>query len=144
MESTILASPAVKIQSFIFEIPNATEDQVIDVFSIIIDNSVLWADRGWGGIISGTTAIYINPALDSSSAQQDLTPLIDYAFRVQSSGGSAVSVFHEYSNWKAFYDVFAASFFVVSIGQCDTVVAIDIILGRWIKSRAKLSTDPSW
>lgn len=114
MESTTLASPAVTIQSILFQITDANQTQVNDVFSIIVDNAVGWADKGWGGSIRGAALVYVNPVLDNASAKESMAPLIDYATKLQNAGVAVVAVVTEFPSWGAFYDSFSAILSTVS------------------------------
>lgn len=116
MESTTLASPAVRIQSFLFMVPNASQTELEDVFGIIVDNAEAWADKGWGGSIRGATLVYINPVLDNASAKESITPLIDYGAKLGAAG--VIAVLTEYPTWGAFFDFFSTSFPTVSHTLC--------------------------
>lgn len=114
LESTTLASPEVTLQSVLFIVSGATDAQLEEIFSIVVDNAVNWADKGWGGSIKGPALVYVNPVLESASANATMAPLIDYAASLQNAGVAVTLVVKEYPSWKSFYDFFSAAFGSVS------------------------------
>ncbi|KAJ8482846.1 hypothetical protein ONZ45_g14800 [Pleurotus djamor] len=81
-EATILASPQVTLQAVILIFPRpptGTQSNITrDMFTVMVNNTVRWAEEGWGGIANGFTAIYINPLLSPEQAAVSMKPLIDF------------------------------------------------------------------
>lgn len=96
----------------VFIIPNGNLTVLEQVYSIVVNNSIAWAERGWGASIAGTTLLYVNPVLDNASAKTDMAPFIDYATKFEGDG--VVAVLTEYPTWGSFFDYFIANFAVVS------------------------------
>jgi hypothetical protein len=64
-----------------------TVNNTREFFEIIVNNSVQWANEGWGGHVNDGAFIYVNPLLSLKDATTSLQPLINY---VQSLNGSVV------------------------------------------------------
>ncbi|KAG9227194.1 hypothetical protein CCMSSC00406_0004267 [Pleurotus cornucopiae] len=119
-EATILASPQVTLQAVVVSFPRPTPGSNItqELFSIIVANSIRWADEGWGGLANGFTAIYVNPLISQAKAAESMKPLIDFANRVKSENNmtSARIVATEFPSWGQFFNFFANGF-VAAVGQ---------------------------
>ena len=77
LESTILASPQVTIQAVLVTFsPNATLTK--QLWTILVDNGVQWANDTWGGLANSNTAVYISPTLSKDDAAKSLAPLIQF------------------------------------------------------------------
>ncbi|KAJ8509288.1 hypothetical protein ONZ45_g8527 [Pleurotus djamor] len=125
-EATILASPQVTLQAVILTFrkptPGVPSNLTRDLFTVIVSNTVRWADEGWGGIANAHTAIYVNPLLTPEQGAVSMKPLIDFGHKMQegmkstSDSGSARVVVTEFKSWGTFFNVFANSF-VASVGH---------------------------
>jgi hypothetical protein len=99
LESTVLASPRVTLQSVIVAFaPNATLTQRL--FDILVDNGLKWADDGFGGFATSETAILLTPKLNKQEAETSLAPLIEFGKWLKSVGvkGAFFAVV-EYRSW---------------------------------------------
>jgi hypothetical protein len=77
LESTILASPQVTIQAVLVTFsPNATLTK--QLWTILVDNGVQWANDTWGGLANSNTAVYISPKLSKDDAAKSMAPLIQF------------------------------------------------------------------
>ncbi|KAF4562627.1 hypothetical protein EYR36_004021 [Pleurotus pulmonarius] len=119
-EATILASPQVTLQAVVVSFPRPTPGSNItqELFSIIVANSIRWADEGWGGLANGFTAIYVNPLISQAQAAESMKPLIDFGNRVKLENNmtSASIVATEFPSWGKFFNFFANGF-VAAVGQ---------------------------
>ena len=114
LESTVLASPRVILQSVVVAFaPNATLTQRL--FNILVDNGLKWADDGFGGFVTPVTAILLTPKLNKQEAAVSLAPLIDFGKWLKSVGAKgAVFQVVEYPSWSAFFQPFVQSHVAVS------------------------------
>ncbi|KAH8810747.1 putative isoamyl alcohol oxidase [Xylogone sp. PMI_703] len=71
---------------------------LLEWMGIMVEEAVPWADDGWGGHITGSSLIYVNPTLSMSAAQTSMKKAADYAM---SHGGSAV-----FKHVDSFYDFY--------------------------------------
>ncbi|KAG8688746.1 hypothetical protein FRC11_004850 [Ceratobasidium sp. 423] len=55
-----------------------TPDIIKSFFSILVQNSLRWAQEGWGGYFYPTASILANPRMNASQAAESLKPLTDF------------------------------------------------------------------
>jgi len=106
LESTVLASPQVTLQTVIVSFsPNTTRTK--ELWTILADNGLRWANEGWGGFSMAGVVILINPGLSKNETAKSMNPLIQFGKRLQSEGvaGAATTV-TEFSSWFKFFDTF--------------------------------------
>ncbi|KAG5638863.1 hypothetical protein H0H81_009416 [Sphagnurus paluster] len=106
LEATVLASPQVKLQSVIVTFtPEAARTK--ELWTIITDNGLKWADEGWGGFSTSGIAIFINPGSNKEDAANSMEPLVLFGKRLQSEGVKGVNVIvTEFPSWGTFFDAF--------------------------------------
>ncbi|KAJ6610477.1 FAD-binding domain-containing protein [Mycena sp. CBHHK59/15] len=97
IESTILAEPRMKLQvaSMSFT-KTATNYQ--PWLKLIVDQSYKWGMEGWGGHMTPTSLINVNPLLTPAEATASLKPVADY---VHAQNGTVV--IEELPSWQAFF-----------------------------------------
>lgn len=113
-----MASPQVTLQAVVVSFPRPPPGSNLtqELFSIIVANSIRWADEGWGGLANGFTAIYVNPLISQAQAAESMKPLIDFGNRVKSENNmkSPSVVPTEFPSWGTFFNFFANGFVAVS------------------------------
>jgi hypothetical protein len=87
MKSTHLVEPRIPmVTADVTFTSNSTT--LLEWMGIMLEESAPWAEAGWGGHITGSSLIYVNPILSMDAAKKSMTKATDYA---TSHGGSAVS-----------------------------------------------------
>lgn len=112
LDATVLASPPTTLQVFVVLWENTYPKRTRKLWSILVDNSIKWADEGWGGFVNGQSAIYINPKLSKEEAAQSMAPLTDFGnkllAREKKTGLNETQVqVLEFPSWGTFFDTFA-------------------------------------
>ncbi|KIK63617.1 hypothetical protein GYMLUDRAFT_221811 [Collybiopsis luxurians FD-317 M1] len=111
MESTILASPQVTLQTVVVSF-NSTNDIALtrELWTTMTANALQWAEQGWGGSASTNIAIYINPKLDANEAAESMAPLIELGKKFQDANvEGALVITTTFESWGSFFDWFASS-----------------------------------
>lgn len=114
LEATVLASPPVTLQVFVVLWENTYIKRTRNLWSILVDNAIKWADEGWGGFVNGQSAIYINPKLSKEEAAKSMAPLTTFGKKLVESERKAgrnetqVQVL-EFPSWGTFFDAFAST-----------------------------------
>lgn len=67
-------------------------------FETLVNNSYTWSQQGWGGHLTPTNLIYVNPLLTLQEARDSMAPAIAFA---EAQNGSVV--FETYSSYYPFY-----------------------------------------
>jgi len=128
VSASILASPEINIQAILVQFPQDMPmpatfgDGGIDrndplavtrsLFSVLFDNSVRWATEGWGGYVTGNSALFITPALDKDAAMESMEPLVNWTKLLKESvvedqKKQILLVQGEYGTWSHFFGIFA-------------------------------------
>lgn len=116
LESTILASPQVKLQTVIvaFKPDPALSRQL---WEIMTDNGIKWGAEGWGGYSTAGVAIFVNPDVTAEQASSSLQPLIQFGKRLQQDGVPGAQVIVKtYPSWGSFFTAFTSQF-VATVGS---------------------------
>ncbi|QRW25840.1 FAD-binding domain protein [Rhizoctonia solani] len=100
LEATSRVEPKIPTQS-IFVKFNPVTAHVVAYMSTIIENSVQWAEDGWGGYISPNYAIFATPKLNRTEAEASMAPLT----QVVASFGSDV-IKNEFTSYDTFLPLF--------------------------------------
>ncbi|KAJ6620105.1 FAD binding domain-containing protein [Mycena sp. CBHHK59/15] len=108
LESTMLVSPTVAIQGILVAITSPSANLTEELYSIMIDNGLKWAENGYGGYVSGGTAVYLTPKLNATEHTAAMAPLIDFGKRLVASGRGEYQVL-AFPTWLSFFDVFTAT-----------------------------------
>ncbi|KAH0586775.1 hypothetical protein H2248_005624 [Termitomyces sp. 'cryptogamus'] len=106
LEATVLASPQVTLQTVIVSFtPNTVRTQ--ELWNILADNGLKWAEEGWGGFSTSGIAILINPGSTKEDAAKSMDPLIQFGKRLQSEGVEGAStIVTEFPSWGTFFNAF--------------------------------------
>ena len=106
LEATILASPRVTLQAVLVSFtPNTTLNQ--QLWSILVQNGISWADQGWGGFGASGTAILINP--NPNATTSSLAPLIKFGQQLQAQGvPGAATIVTTFPSWNSFFTAFVS------------------------------------
>ncbi|GJJ14555.1 hypothetical protein Clacol_008820 [Clathrus columnatus] len=131
LSATILASPPINIQATLIQFPMgltppaqfSQTQRVIDaegedlsltqsMWSLLLNNSLRWAQEGWGGYVNGNSALYINPVLNQEDAKESMKPLVNWAARLRDSvpkeaQGDVLIIQGEFGTWGNFFNLFA-------------------------------------
>ncbi|KAJ7111997.1 hypothetical protein C8R44DRAFT_632447 [Mycena epipterygia] len=105
LESTTLASPIVIVQAILVSISSPSVNLTKELYSIMIDNGLKWADDGYGGYVSGGTAVYLTPKLTAAEHAASMAPMLDFGNRLNATGTGVYELL-EFPNWLSFFNVF--------------------------------------
>lgn len=117
LESTILASPRVTLQAVILSFTPTPGNSTLnsELWTILSDNGLTWANEGWGGFSASGVAILINPNSTTTAAAASMAPLIVFGQRlIAEKVPNAQLVVTEFPSWKAFFDVFTSQHVAVT------------------------------
>lgn len=80
-------------------------------WKVLVDNSLVWANAGWGGYAAATSLQYINPLpITEEEAQTSMQPLTDFAAQL------GLTVIHEqYESFAVFYQQILEPLYAVSL-----------------------------
>ncbi|KAJ7272964.1 hypothetical protein C8J57DRAFT_1063477 [Mycena rebaudengoi] len=106
LESTMLVSPKVTIQAILVAFSPADSNLTRELYSIMLENGLHWADDGYGGYVSGGTAIYLTPKLSAAQHLVSMKPLIDFGKRLNATGAGQLNIL-EFPSWLSFFNVLA-------------------------------------
>ncbi|KAJ7664310.1 hypothetical protein B0H17DRAFT_952096 [Mycena rosella] len=108
LESTTLASPKMTLQVAFAAFSRTNTNATRGFYEVVVDNSVRWAEQGFGGYIEPFQALYVTPKLNSSEAAATMQPLFDYvsALAPNDTGVQILSV--ELPSYGAFFTNFIA------------------------------------
>ena len=101
-----MASPQVTLQTVIVSFtPNTERTQ--ELWNILADNGLKWAEEGWGGFSTSGVAILINPGSNKEDAAKSMDPLIQFGKRLQGEGiEGASTLVTEFPSWGTFFNAF--------------------------------------
>lgn len=122
LEATFIASPRVILQVALvsFIEPNVTSTR--DMWSIVVDQSLKWAEEGWGSFLTGESALFVTPTLNSTTAAASMEPLIDFGNKLTADNVPNVTVLlQEFPSWASFFNTFANTDSAVRMPQCHFV-----------------------
>ncbi|KAJ7168625.1 hypothetical protein C8R46DRAFT_1267923, partial [Mycena filopes] len=105
LESTTLTSPVVTIQAILVAITAPSANLTKELYSLMIDNGLKWAGDGYGGYVSGGTAMYLTPKLSPAEHAASMAPLIEFGKRLNATGTGIYEVL-SFPSWLDFFDVF--------------------------------------
>ncbi|KAF5377947.1 hypothetical protein D9615_006755 [Tricholomella constricta] len=137
LESTLLASPQVTLQTVIVAFSPITA-RTNELWSILADNGLQWADEGWGGFSTSGIAILINPGSNKEAASKSMEPLVDFGRRLQREGVASAQVIQtEFPSWGTFFDMFTKDH--VAVVGSSLALASRLISKRNFKTPANRS-----
>ena len=103
LESTHLVEPPIPmVMADIAFASNSTT--LLEWMGIMLEEAAPWADAGWGGHITGSSLIYVNPILSMDAAQKSMETAADYA---TSHGGSVL--FKQFDSFYGFYEEYVVT-----------------------------------
>ncbi|GLB38750.1 putative oxygen-dependent FAD-linked oxidoreductase family protein [Lyophyllum shimeji] len=138
LESTILASPQVTLQAVIVTF-SANTTRTKELWTILADNGLKWADEGWGGFSMAGILILINPGSSKEETAKSMAPLIAYGKRLQSEGVQGAStIVTEFPSWGAFFNAFTKDH--VAVVGSSLALASRLISKDNLKTPARRST----
>lgn len=105
IESTTLVSPVVTVQAILLSITSPSANLTQELYSIMIENGLKWADEGYGGYVSGGTAVYLTPKLTAAEHAASMAPLLDFGRKLNATGAGVYQLL-EFPNWLSFFNVF--------------------------------------
>ncbi|TFK34792.1 hypothetical protein BDQ12DRAFT_612887 [Crucibulum laeve] len=107
LEATVLASPQLSLQTVIVSFAAKNTTLTKQMWSILADNGLKWADEGWGGFSQANIAILLNPVISKEDATTSMAPLIDFGKQLQAANVTgAALVVTTFPSWGAFFQVF--------------------------------------
>jgi hypothetical protein len=81
-----------------------------ELWTILADNGLTWANEGWGGFSTSGVAILINPNSTKEKAATSMAPLIAFGQRLAAANVTGAQLLvTEFPSWKAFFDAFTGS-----------------------------------
>ena len=118
LESTILASPRVTLQTVILSFTPPANNSTLnkELWTILADNGLTWANEGWGGFSTSGVAILINPNSTQQAAASSMAPLITFGQSLIAANVTGAQLLvTEFPCWQAFFDVFTGSHVAVRL-----------------------------
>jgi len=115
LETTFTVESQMKLQVAYVSF-SQTSTNTKDFFRLVVDNSLQWAQEGWGGHVHTNGFINVTPLLTLDKAKESLKPISDF---VLSQGGSVV--IEELPSWYAFFQKYVLF--------AETAVGVELILG---------------
>ncbi|THU84693.1 FAD-binding domain-containing protein [Dendrothele bispora CBS 962.96] len=97
LESTMLVEPQMKLQVASIHF-NQTRQNAGPFLEILVEQALKWSQEGWGGHMSPSGLINVNPLLTLEQAKQSMQPAVDF---VLSQNGTVV--IEELPSWQAFF-----------------------------------------
>lgn len=141
LESTILASPRVTLQTVIMAFsPNTT--RTTELWNILADNGLKWANEGWGGFSTSGIAILINPKISAEQAAISMDPLVQFGKRLQSEGVIGTqTIVTEFPSWGAFFKTFTQDHVAVRSFRHLCLASQSTFIGRWFQSCTRITSN---
>lgn len=103
MEATHRIEPAMGLSVAVIKY-NQTKENVMSWLELLVNNSLAWANHGWGGHYVATNLISVTPLLNISEALSSMEPAAQFA---RANNGSVV--LETLPSWYAFYTKFVTS-----------------------------------
>lgn len=99
---------------------SATPANLPEYFGVLVNNSVRWADEGWGGHINNAPAgiAYVNSQLSLANATASMAPIAAFA-----AANNGTATFTTFSSWFDFFANFVTKAQVV----CPTILVLRIL-----------------
>ncbi|KAK7044629.1 FAD-binding domain-containing protein [Favolaschia claudopus] len=109
LESTTLASPRITLQVAFAAFSRNNTNATRGLYEVIVDNSVRWAEQGFGGYIEPNQALYVTPKLNSTESAASMKPLFDYVTSLAPSDPGVQILSMELPSYGAFFQNFIAN-----------------------------------
>ncbi|KAG4025000.1 hypothetical protein MFRU_074g00060 [Monilinia fructicola] len=97
MEATHRVEPRIQLAVAAISY-NRTASNILEWLSIIVNNSLPWANQGWGGHYQGKNLISVTPLLNLSEAVESMTPAAEFA-----KANNGTVVIEVLPSWYDFY-----------------------------------------
>ncbi|RAL65534.1 hypothetical protein DID88_001099 [Monilinia fructigena] len=97
MEATHRVEPRIQLAVAAISY-NRTTSNILEWLSIIVNNSLSWANQEWGGHYQGKNLISVTPLLNLSEAVESMTPASEFA-----KANNGTVVIEVLSSWYDFY-----------------------------------------
>ncbi|KAH8116292.1 FAD-binding domain-containing protein [Phellopilus nigrolimitatus] len=107
---------------------NGTSENLPQFYGTLVNSSLNWGNVGWGGHVSLTTMIYVNPLLSLSEAEASMRPMSDW---ILSQNGSVV--IESLPSWYTFFQKYVLS--------AEAPVGIPLILTTRLIPKSLFETD---
>ncbi|KAJ6595724.1 FAD-binding domain-containing protein [Mycena vulgaris] len=108
MESTTLASPKLTLQVAFAAFSRTNTNATRGFYEVLVENSVRWAEQGFGGYLEPFQALYVTPKLNSTEAAATMQPLFDYVTSLAPTDPGVQILSLEMPSYGAFYQTFIA------------------------------------
>ncbi|KAJ7089173.1 FAD-binding domain-containing protein [Mycena belliarum] len=109
MESTSLASPKMTLQVAFAHFSRNNTNATRGFYKVVAENSVRWAEQGFGGYIESFQALYVTPKLNSTEAAATMQPLFDYVKALAPNDPGVQILNLEVPSYGTFYQTFIAN-----------------------------------
>ncbi|OBZ78306.1 hypothetical protein A0H81_02659 [Grifola frondosa] len=127
MESTHRLEPQLTLQAAVIKF-TANSTNAFPWYQLALNNSLAWANDGWGGHLLGSSLIYVTPLLTNDEAVASMKPAADFAL---AQGGSVV--IEELPSWY--------SFFTKYVTLAQAAVGPELTLGTRLINTTLFSTE---
>ncbi|KAJ6588813.1 FAD-binding domain-containing protein [Mycena capillaripes] len=109
LESTTLASPRMTLQVAFAAFSRTNTNATRGFYEVVVENSVRWAEQGFGGYIEPFQALYVSPKVNSSETAATMQPLFDYVTSLAPNDPGVQILAIEVPSYGAFFQNFIAS-----------------------------------
>ncbi|KAJ7240440.1 FAD-binding domain-containing protein [Mycena rebaudengoi] len=108
LESTTLASPKMTLQVAFAAFSRNNTGATRGLYEVLAENSVRWAEQGFGGYIEPFQALYVTPKLNSTEAATSMLPLFNYVNSLAPNDTGVQVLSFQLPSYAAFYQTFLA------------------------------------
>ncbi|KAJ7485420.1 FAD-binding domain-containing protein [Mycena latifolia] len=108
LESTTLASPKLTLQVAFAAFSRTNTNATRGFYEVVAENSIRWAEQGFGGFIEPFQALYVTPKLNSTEAAATMQPLFDYVTSLAPNDTGVQILSLEMPSYGAFFQTFIA------------------------------------
>ncbi|KAJ7754480.1 FAD-binding domain-containing protein [Mycena metata] len=109
LESTTLASPKLTLQVAFAAFSRTNTNATRGFYEVVVNNSVRWAEQGFGGYIEPFQALYVTPKLNSTESSATMQPLFDYVTSLAPTDPGVEILSLELPSYGTFYQTFIAN-----------------------------------
>ncbi|KAF7316391.1 FAD-binding domain-containing protein [Mycena indigotica] len=108
LESTALAAPRLTLQVAFAAFSRNNTNATRGLYEVVAENSVSWAQQGFGGYIEPYQALYVTPTLNSTATAVTMKPLFDYVASLAPKDPGVQFFSVELPSYGAFHEAFLA------------------------------------
>ncbi|KAJ7640893.1 FAD-binding domain-containing protein [Mycena polygramma] len=109
LESTTLASPKMTLQVAFAAFSRTNTNATRGFYEVVVENSVRWAEQGFGGYIEPFQALYVSPKVNSTETAATMKPLFDYVSSLAPNDTGVQIISTELPSYGAFFETFIAN-----------------------------------